>query len=105
MFRIMLFLLTNLAIIVVAGIVLSVLGVGSTHGQGNTLNLQNLLVVCFVFGMTGSFISLLLSKWMAKRTTGTEKSVFSPVTSPTPLLPDGTRTPPWWPFPAACLTA
>ena len=58
--------------IVVAGIVLSVLGVGSTHGQGNTLNLQNLLVVCFVFGMTGSFISLLLSKWMAKRTTGTE---------------------------------
>lgn len=72
MFRIMLFLLTNLAIIVVAGIVLSVLGVGSTHGQGNTLNLQNLLVVCFVFGMTGSFISLLLSKWMAKRTTGTE---------------------------------
>ena len=72
MFRIMLFLLTNLAIIVVAGIVLSVLGVGSTHGQGNTLNLQNLLVVCFVFGMTGSFLSLLLSKWMAKRTTGTE---------------------------------
>ena len=72
MFRIMLFLLTNLAIVVVAGIVLSILGVGATHGPGNTLNLQSLLIVCFVFGMTGSFISLLLSKWMAKRTTGTE---------------------------------
>jgi heat shock protein HtpX len=34
MFRIMLFLLTNLAIVVVAGIVLSVLGVGATHGPG-----------------------------------------------------------------------
>ncbi|RZU46915.1 heat shock protein [Fluviicoccus keumensis] len=72
MFRIMLFLLTNLAIVVVAGIVLSVLGVGATHGPGNTLNLMNLLVVCFVFGMVGSLVSLFMSKWMAKRTTGTE---------------------------------
>ncbi|MBK6758071.1 MAG: protease HtpX [Moraxellaceae bacterium] len=72
MFRIVLFLLTNLAIVVVAGIVLSVLGVGSTHTVGNGLNLSNLLVMCFVFGMVGSLISLLLSKWMAKRTTGTQ---------------------------------
>jgi len=36
MFRIVLFLLTNLAIVVVAGIILSVLGVGSTHTAGNT---------------------------------------------------------------------
>ncbi|HCT41899.1 MAG TPA: protease HtpX, partial [Moraxellaceae bacterium] len=39
MLRIALFLLTNLAIIVVAGIVLSILGVGSSHGAGNTLQL------------------------------------------------------------------
>ncbi|MDP2228474.1 MAG: protease HtpX [Moraxellaceae bacterium] len=72
MFRIFLFLMTNLAVLVVAGIVLSVLGVGSTHGPGNNLNLQNLLVFCFVFGMVGSLVSLLLSKWMAKRGTGTQ---------------------------------
>lgn len=71
MFRIFLFLLTNLAILVVAGIVLSVLGVGSTHTNG-ILNLSNLLVMCFVFGMVGSLISLFMSKWLAKRTTGTE---------------------------------
>ncbi len=72
MFRIALFLLTNLAIVVVAGVILSILGVGSTHGPGNTLQLQNLLVICFVFGMTGSLISLFMSKWIAKRTTGVE---------------------------------
>lgn len=72
MFRIFLFLMTNLAVMVVAGIVLSILGVGSTHGAGNTLNLQSLLVVCFVFGMVGSLISLFMSKWLAKRSTGTQ---------------------------------
>lgn len=72
MFRIALFLLTNLAIVVVAGIVLNLLGVGSTHGPGGQLNLQNLLIMCFVFGMLGSLFSLLISKWMAKRSTGTQ---------------------------------
>ncbi len=72
MFRIFLFLLTNLAVMVVAGIVLSLLGVGSSHGAGNTLNLANLLVMCFVFGMVGSLISLFMSKWLAKRSTGTQ---------------------------------
>ncbi|MCC2637364.1 MAG: Zn-dependent protease with chaperone function [Moraxellaceae bacterium] len=72
MFRIFLFLLTNLAVVVVAGIVLSVLGVGATHTAGNQLDLQNLLIMCFVFGMVGSMVSLFLSKWMAKRTTGTQ---------------------------------
>lgn len=72
MLRILLFLLTNLAVMLVAGIVLSVLGVGSTHAAGNTLQLGNLLVVCFVFGGAGSLISLLLSKWMAKRSMGVQ---------------------------------
>lgn len=72
MLRIFLFLLTNLAVLVVAGVVLSLLGVGSTHGAGNTLQLGNLLIMCFVFGMVGSLVSLLLSKWMAKRSMGVQ---------------------------------
>jgi len=68
--RILLFLATNLAILVVASITLSLLGVGSVHdGQGG-MNLMSLLIFCAVFGFVGSFISLFLSKWMAKRSTG-----------------------------------
>lgn len=69
MLRIVLFLLTNLAVMLVAGIVLSILGVGSAYQPGG-LNLTNLLIFCAVFGMAGSLISLLISKWMAKRTMG-----------------------------------
>lgn len=73
MMRIFLFLLTNLAVIAVASIVLSLLGVGSYMDEsGSGLNLQNLLIFCFIFGMSGSFVSLLISKWMAKRATGTK---------------------------------
>ena len=72
MLRIGLFLLTNLAVMVVAGIVLSILGVGSTHAVGGGLNLGNLLVLCFVYGMIGSMISLFISKPMAKWSTGTQ---------------------------------
>src|SRR5690606_30720832 len=71
MMRIVLFLATNLAILLVASVTLSLLGVGSTHdGQGG-LNLTSLLIFCAVFGFAGSFVSLFLSKWMAKRSTGT----------------------------------
>lgn len=71
MMRIGLFLLTNLAVLVVAGIILSLLGVGSYRSAGG-LNLGNLMVICLVFGMVGSIVSLFLSKWMALKTTGTE---------------------------------
>lgn len=72
MFRIGLFLLTNLAVIFVASITLNLLGLGSYLDQsGSGLNLQSLLIFCAVFGFIGSFISLLMSKWMAKRATGT----------------------------------
>ncbi len=71
MMRIVLFLATNLAIVLVASVTLSLLGVGSVHdGQGG-MNLSSLLIFCAVFGFAGSFISLFLSKWMAKRSTGT----------------------------------
>ncbi|AXI03332.1 protease HtpX [Aquirhabdus parva] len=71
MLRIGLFLLTNLAVMVVVGIVLSILGVGATHTAGG-LNLGNLLVLCFVYGMVGSAISLFLSKPLAKWSTKTQ---------------------------------
>lgn len=67
MLRIGLFLLTNIAVLVVAGVVLSLLGVGNYRGADG-LNLTSLLIFCAVFGFVGSFISLFLSKWMAKKT-------------------------------------
>jgi heat shock protein HtpX len=62
-FRIVLFLATNMAILVLLGIVMSVFGVdrGSTYG---------LLIMAGVFGMGGSLISLAMSKWIAKKSTG-----------------------------------
>jgi heat shock protein HtpX len=69
--RIVLFLATNLAIVVVLGIVLQLLGVERIlDAQGRGLDLWALLVFSAVFGMGGSFISLAISKWMAKRATG-----------------------------------
>lgn len=65
--RVLLFLGTNLAVIVVASITLNLLGVGSFLDEsGTNLNLQALLIFCFIFGMAGSVISLLLSKKIAK---------------------------------------
>ena len=70
MMRIALFLLTNLAVIVVASITLSLLGVNSYLAQSGTgLDLGNLLIFSAVFGFAGSFISLLISKPMAKWST------------------------------------
>jgi len=71
--RIALFLITNLAVLVVLSIVLSLLGVDSLLAEnGVDLDLQALLVFSAVIGMTGSFISLAMSKWSAKRMTGAE---------------------------------
>ena len=63
MIRIVLFLATNLAILVLLGIVMSVLGVDTRSTSG-------LLVMAGLFGMGGSFISLAMSKWIAKKSTG-----------------------------------
>ena len=72
MLRIGLFLATNLAIIVVASISLRLLGVeGILASNGVDLNLQSLLIFCAVLGFAGSFISLFLSKFMAKMSTRT----------------------------------
>lgn len=68
MMRILLFLATNVAIMIVISIVFSLFGIGSTlQANGVDLNLNALLVMSAVIGMTGSFISLAMSKWSAKR--------------------------------------
>ncbi len=67
--RIALFLGTNLAIIVVLSITLRIFGVERIlDEQGVGLNLNALLIFAAVFGFGGSFISLAISKWMAKKT-------------------------------------
>nr|WP_243748674.1 protease HtpX [Pseudomaricurvus alcaniphilus] len=70
--RIGLFLLTNLAVILVASITLNLLGVGSYLDRSGGLNLNSLLIFCAVFGFSGSIISLFLSKFMAKMGTRTQ---------------------------------
>ncbi|MBU02312.1 MAG: protease HtpX [Halieaceae bacterium] len=70
--RILLFLATNLAVLVLVSIIFNLLGLeGILTNNGVDLNLSSLLVFCGLFGMSGSLISLLLSKFMAKRGTGT----------------------------------
>ena len=67
--RILLFLGVNFAILLVLGIVFSALGINSLlDAQGVHLDLYALLVYSLVLGFAGSFISLALSKWIAKRT-------------------------------------
>jgi heat shock protein HtpX len=69
--RILLFLATNLAIMVVLSLVVQVLGLDRyLHAQGGSLG--GLLAFAAVFGFGGSFISLAISKWMAKRTMGVQ---------------------------------
>lgn len=89
--RVALFLLTNIAVIAVASITLSLLGVGSFLDEsGTNLNLQSLLIFCFVFGMTGAVISLLLSKKIAIWSTKA-KIIESPRTQEELWLVDTTR--------------
>jgi heat shock protein HtpX len=69
--RIFLFLMTNIAIMLVLSITLRLLGVDSILAEtGSDLNIQALVILSGVIGFGGAFISLLISKWMAKRITG-----------------------------------
>jgi heat shock protein HtpX len=69
--RILLFLATNLAIVVLLGIVLRMLGLESIlDAQGVNLDLGKLLAFAAVVGFMGSFVSLAMSKWTAKRMMG-----------------------------------
>ena len=69
--RIFLFLATNLAIMVVLGVVLRLLGIDRIlDAQGVGLDMGSLLAFAAVVGFTGSLISLAISKWTAKRMMG-----------------------------------
>ena len=71
--RIFLFLVTNLAIIVVLSISLRLLGFeGILDQQGVNLDINGLLLFASLFGFGGSLISLAISKWSAKRMTGAQ---------------------------------
>jgi heat shock protein HtpX len=63
--RVFLFVVTNLAILVVLGFVMSLFGISGQSATGT-------LAIAAIFGMGGSFISLAISKWIAKRSTGAE---------------------------------
>lgn len=71
MLRILLFLATNAAILVVVSIIFSLFGLsGTLDAQGVDLNLNALLIMSAIIGMTGSVISLAMSKWSAKKSMG-----------------------------------
>jgi heat shock protein HtpX len=70
MMRILLFLATNLAVLVVLGVVFTLLGLGGVQTEPGGINLGALLVMAAVIGFSGSLISLALSKWMAKSAMG-----------------------------------
>lgn len=67
--RIGFFILTNILIMVTISIIINILGIGR-YITAAGLNVPTLLAFCLVWGMAGAFISLLLSKTMAKWTMG-----------------------------------
>lgn len=69
MTRILLFLATNLAVMLVLSFSMNVLGIGR-YLSAEGINPGSLLVFSAIVGFTGSIFSLLISKWMAKRSTG-----------------------------------
>jgi len=67
--RVVLYILTNLAVMVVLGVILTLTG-ANRYLAGTGLNIPGLLVFSAIVGFTGSIISLLISKPMAKWSTG-----------------------------------
>ncbi len=71
--RVLLFLATNLAVMLVLGVVMELFGIrGVLDAQGQGINFNGLLIMSAVVGMTGSFISLAMSKRMALMSTGAQ---------------------------------
>lgn len=69
--RVFLFIATNLLVIAAISIILSVLGIGNYITEAG-IDYRALMVFCLVWGMVGSFISLAISRWMAKKAMGVE---------------------------------
>ena len=71
MMRLVLFLATNVAIMIVVTLIFNIFGLQSTlDAQGVHLNLKHLLIMSAVIGMSGSIVSLMMSKWSAKQAMG-----------------------------------
>lgn len=87
--RILLFLATNVAIVLVLSVTMRVLGV-EPYLSANGLNLNSLLIFAAVMGFGGSFISLAISKWMAKKSMGVQV-IESPNTATERWLVDTVR--------------
>ena len=68
--RIVLLVATNFAVLAVLSVSMQVLGIDRMLAEGAGYNFYGLLIMAAVIGFGGSFISLLISKWMAKRSTG-----------------------------------
>ena len=65
--RVLLFVLTNLAVLVMMALVFFVLGLLGIVPPGSQGSISGLAVLCLVWGMVGATISLQISRWMAKR--------------------------------------
>jgi len=72
MLRVILFLGTNLAIMLVLSVVVSIFGIDRWAYSHTGMNLQGMLILCAVFGMGGAFISLAMSKTLAKMSVGAQ---------------------------------
>ncbi len=70
--RIMLYLGTNIAVLAVLSFTMRLLGIDGMLNEQGGLDMNALLIMAAVIGFSGSFISLLISKWTAKRMTGAE---------------------------------
>ncbi|MEI7843218.1 MAG: protease HtpX [Gallionellaceae bacterium] len=70
--RIFLFILTNIAVLLVINVTLRLLGVDRWMDQSGGINFTALLVLSAVIGFAGSIVSLLMSKWMAKQSVGAQ---------------------------------
>ena len=70
--RVVLFLATNIAILLVLSVSFRLLGLDRLLEQGGGFNMTGVLVLAAFFGMGGAFISLAMSKWIAKRATGAQ---------------------------------
>jgi heat shock protein HtpX len=70
--RIFLFILTNIAVLLVINITLRLLGVDRVLDESGAINFTALMILSAVIGFSGSIVSLLMSKWMAKRSVGAQ---------------------------------
>jgi heat shock protein HtpX len=70
--RILLLIVTNFAVLFVLSISMQLLGIDRMLQSETGLNLQGLLLMAAIFGFGGAFISLFISKWMAKMATGAQ---------------------------------